>query len=163
MPPETSFLMYGDLMASLKELPVAPTPVGAYEAGVIRNGIGFVSGQFPLQDGKLAYKGKVGLDLTREEGFAATEIAARNVLAQIHRLTDGFEQLEGLLRLEGYVASAPGFVEQPEVLDAASDVFKEHLGEKGRHARTAFSVSELPLNSPVELCVSFAVKSNESE
>ena len=139
-------------------LPNAPTPVGAYEAGIIRQGIGFVSGQFPLQDGKLAFTGQVGNELTAEQASEATYIAALNVLAQIHGLTDGFKKLDGLLRLDGYVASAPGFVEQPAVLDAASNLFREYLGDKGRHARTAFSVSQLPLNSPVELCVSFAAK-----
>lgn len=139
------------------ELPQAPAPVGAYEAGVIRNGIGFVSGQFPLVDGVLAYAGKAGAELTVDDAYAAAEIAGRNVLAQIHNLTNGFEDLNGLLRLEGYVASVPGFHEQPRILDAASDLFVQYLGGKGRHARTAFSVPQLPLNAPIELCVSFAV------
>lgn len=145
-------------MSHTHDLPPAPTPVGAYEAGIVRQGIGFVSGQFPLLDGKLAFTGKVGEDLSLEQAFEATELAALNVLSQIHKLTDGFNNLEGLLRLEGYVASSAGFVDQPGVLDVASKIFREYLGEKGRHARTAFSVSQLPLNSPIELCVSFAVK-----
>lgn len=140
------------------ELPVAPTPVGAYETGVIRQGIGFVSGQFPLRDGKLVYTGAVGAELTKDDACEATKIAALNVLAQIHKLTDGFDRLDGLLRLDGYVASAPGFLEQPAILDTASQVFRDYLGEKGRHARTAFSVSQLPLNSPIELCVTFATR-----
>ncbi len=138
------------------QLPNAPNPVGAYEAGVIRRGIGFVSGQFPIRDGLLVYKGKVGSELTKEQAYHATEIAALNVLSQIHQLTNGFQNLDGLLRLEGYIASASGFLEQPEVLDTASKLFKNYLGEKGRHARTAFSVFQLPMDSPVELCVTFA-------
>jgi len=141
-----------------KPLPKAPTPVGAYEAGIIRQGMGWVSGQFPLQDGQLVYTGRVGAELTNEQGYRATEIAARNVLAQIHQLTSGFEQLDGLLRLDGYIASAPGFLAQPDILDAASTVFRDYLGDKGRHARTAFAVSQLPLDSPVELCVTFTAR-----
>lgn len=137
-------------------LPDAPKPVGAYEAGVIRQGIGFISGQFPLTDGALVHTGKVGGDLTFEQAFRATEVAAWNVLSQISELTDQFKTLDGLLRLDGYIASAYGFVEQPAVLDAASNLFRDVLGEKGRHARTAFSVSQLPLDSPVELCITFA-------
>ena len=142
------------------KLPSAPKPIGAYDAGVIRQGIGFVSGQFPLKDNVLAYTGKVGIDLSIEQAHKATELAALNVLSQIHELTDGFKQLDGILRLEGYIASAPGFLEQPSVLNAASSLFKQYLGEKGRHARTVFSVDQLPLNSPVELCVTFATVKN---
>lgn len=138
------------------ELPKAPTPVGAYETGIIRQGIGFVSGQFPIRKGKLAYTGRVGDELSQEQAYEATEIAALNVLSQIQNLTDGFKYFGGLLRLDGYIASAPGFLDQPAVLDAASLLFRRYLGERGRHARAAFSVSQLPLNSPVELCVTFA-------
>lgn len=138
------------------KLPHAPKPVGAYEAGIIRQGIGMVSGQFPLRDGELVYTGKAGTELTFDQVYKAVEIAAYNVLAQIHDLTDGFKSLDGLLRLDGYIASESGFLQQPAALDAASNLFREYLGDKGRHARTAFSVSQLPLNSPVELCVSFA-------
>lgn len=140
-------------------LPKAPTPVGAYKAVVIRQGIAFVSGQFPIVDGDLLFCGKVGEELSVEQAREATAIAAKNVLAQIRDASENFRTLDGLLRLEGYVASAPGFLDQPAVLDAASAIFKDYLGEKGDHARTAFSVSQLPLNSPVELCVSFTTQS----
>ncbi len=140
------------------QLPIPPKPVGSYKAGVIRNGIGFVSGQFPLVDGKLAFTGCVGAELTVEDGVEAAHLAGLNVLAQIAQLTDQFDRLDGLLRLDGYVASAKGFLDQPAVLNGASDLFADYLGEQGEHARTAFSVSQLPLNSPIELAVTFAVK-----
>ncbi|KAB7614489.1 RidA family protein [Amylibacter sp. SFDW26] len=146
-------------MTSKIVLPTPPNPVGSYKAGIIRGGIGFVSGQFPLVDGKLAFTGHVGAELTTDEGFEAARLAGLNVLAQIARLTDQFNTLDGLLRLDGYVASAKGFLDQPAVLNGASDLFAEYLGEQGDHARTAFSVSQLPLNSPIELAVTFAVKS----
>lgn len=140
------------------DLPEPPRPVGAYAPVMVRGGIGFVSGQFPLRDGKLAYTGQVGLDLSVSAACDACEIAALNVLAQISDATDGFMMLDGLLRLEGYIASAQGFVDQPKILNVASDIFRTALGDRGRHARTAFSVEQLPMNAPIELCVSFAVK-----
>lgn len=137
-------------------LPQPPGPVGAYEAVVIRHGIGFVSGQFPLRDGRLVCAGRVGSELTVEAGREACRLAALNVLAQIGPATDDFAGLDGLLRLDGYVASAEGFAGQAGVLDAASECFAEFLGERGRHARSAFAVPMLPLNAPVELVVTFA-------
>lgn len=139
-------------------LPAPPNPVGSYKAGIVRNGIGFVSGQFPLVDGKLAYTGRVGAELSSDEGYEAARIAGLNVLAQISRLTGEFGSLDGLLRLDGYVASEAGYLDQPQVLNGASELFVQYLGSKGDHARTAFSVMQLPLNSPIELAVTFAVK-----
>ena len=139
-------------------LPAPPPPAGSYSALVVRNGLGFVSGQFPIRAGSLVHRGRVGKELTVEEGRFAAEIAALNALAQIRSRFDGFRGFAGLLRLEGYVASAPGFVAQPRVLDAASELLVTLLGpELGEHARTAFAVEQLPLDAPVELCISFAV------
>ena len=137
-------------------LPTPPRPVGSYEPVMIRRGIGTVSGQFPMRDGRLASEGRLGADLTTDAGREAARLAALNVLAQISAATDGFARLDGLLRLEGYVASADGFHDQPDVLDAASACFLEVLGERGSHARAAVAVPLLPLNAPIELVVSFA-------
>lgn len=143
-------------------LPDPPQPVGAYAACVIRNGIGFVSGQFPLADGALIHKGRIGAELSIDEGRNACRQAALNVLAQIAAVTDDFETLAGLLRIDGYIASAEGFVQQPTVLDAASALFVETLSEKGVHARSAIAVPWLPLNSPVELVATFATPSAQT-
>jgi enamine deaminase RidA (YjgF/YER057c/UK114 family) len=141
-------------------LPVPPEPIGAYERGVIRNGIGFVSGQLPLVDGALIHPGRVGIELSEEQGAEAAKVAAMNVLAQIDRMLDGnWSRFAGLLRLDGYVASAENWLRQPTVLNAASEVFVQLLGDKGRHARAAFNVPRLPLNAAVELAVNFAVDS----
>lgn len=137
-------------------LPAPPAPVGGYAAVVVRHGIGFVSGQFPIRDGALAFKGRVGLELTPDQGMEACKIAALNVLAQIHAATDGFASLDGLLRLDGHVASADGFDAQPAILDAASGILTDYLGDKGTHARAAFAHRRLPLDAAVELCVTFA-------
>ena len=91
-------------------LTVAPIPVGAYEAGIIRGGVGYVSGQFPLSNGKLIFEGRVGTELTMDQAQEAAELTARNVLAQVHGLTNGLKSLGGLLRLDGFVASAPDFL-----------------------------------------------------
>jgi len=143
---------------ALAPLPTPPAPAGGYAPVVIRRGLGFVSGQFPIKDDALAYLGRVGIERTPEEGAEACRLAALNVLAQIYAATEGFEELDGLLRLDGYIASADTFHAQPAILDAASEVLSNHLGAKGRHARTAFAVPRLPLDATVELAVSFAVR-----
>lgn len=145
------------LLATL-QLPEPPAPVGRYERGAIEGGIGFLSGQFPLVAGRLVFAGRVGHELTREEACLAAETAALNALAQIRAVTmDESRVFTRLLRLDGYVASAAHFFEQPAVLDAASALFLRLLGEAGRHARTAFAAPRLPLDAPVELVVTFAV------
>ena len=139
-------------------LPRPPAPAGGYAPIVIRRGIGFVSGQFPIRDGALAFQGRVGIERTADEAREACRLAALNVLAHVDAATEGFDTLDGLLRLEGYVASADDFHKQPAILDAASEVFMAYLGERGRHARTAFAIPRLPLNATIELCVTFTVR-----
>lgn len=139
-------------------LPEAPAPVGAYERGLIRNGIGFLSGQFPLRGRQLAFVGRVGSELTRDDGRLAAELAALNAIAGIKAVLGGsFSGFAGLLRVDGYVTSVNGFIEQPYVLDGASKTFLRLLGDRGHHARAAIAVPQLPLYSPVELVVTFAV------
>ncbi len=139
-------------------LPDPPPPAGDYQSVAIRNGLGFVSGQVPVRDGRLLFTGRVGVELTPQQGKAAAEIAALNVLAQIDRALPSWDQFGGLLRVEGFVASASGFTSQPEILDGASRLLVEVLGERGAHSRAAFSVEQLPLNAPVELVVTFALR-----
>lgn len=138
-------------------LPEPPAPRGNYERGVVHRGIGLLSGQFPIVDGSLAYRGRIGLELTEAQGRQAAEVAALNAVAQIKALIGSFRYFETLMRVDGYVASASGWTRQPAVLDAASDLFVRVLGQRGRHARTAFSVSQLPLDAPIELVVTFGV------
>ena len=139
-------------------LPDPPSPAGDYQPVMIRKGLGFVSGQVPVRDGRLLFTGRVGIELTPEQGRAAAEIAALNVLAQIDKALPSWDQFGGLLRVEGFVASASGFTNQPEILDGASRLFAEALGELGQHSRAAFSVEQLPLNASVELVVTFATQ-----
>jgi enamine deaminase RidA (YjgF/YER057c/UK114 family) len=134
-------------------LPKAPQPLGAYRAAVQAGSLLFLSGQLPIKDGAIRYKGRVGVELTLEEGRAAAELTALNALAQIRHFLGGFGRLRQIVRLEGYVASAPGFHDQPRVLDGASELLRRVLGDRAGHARSAFAVSQLPAEAAIELIV----------
>ena len=133
------------------KLPVPPDPLGAYVPAIVSGHLLYISGQLPLIDGNLAYKGKVGGDVKEEEAYQAARIASINALAVIKKHLGGFDKLKRILKLTGYVASAQGFNSQAGVINGASDFFFEVLGEAGRHARVAVGVSELPADSPVEI------------
>ena len=133
------------------KLPVPPDPLGAYVPAIVSGHLLYISGQLPLMDGNLAYKGKVGGDVKEEEAYQAARIASINALAVIKKHLGGFDKLKRILKLTGYVASAQGFNSQAGVINGASDFFFEVLGEAGRHARVAVGVSELPADSPVEI------------
>ena len=139
-------------------LPVAPKPAGNYQAWRTHGDLLVLSGQFPIEDGKLRFVGRIGTELTEDEGYAAARLAAVNVLAQIGAALGGFERLETLLRVEGHVASAPDWNNAPKVLDGASDLLVAVLGDRGHHARAAFTPAQLPWNLAVELVVTAAVR-----
>src|SRR5215468_12745409 len=139
-------------------LPAAPRPAGSYRAWVKSSGLLFVSGQLPIREGKLLFKGQVGAELGEAEGMEAARLAALNVLAQIRDALGGFDDLVMLLRVEGHVSSAPGWLDQPRILDAASAVFADVLGPKAGHARAAFAAARLPLDAAVELVVTAAIR-----
>ncbi len=140
-----------------------PVPLGDYKAVIVRGDMGFVSGQFPIRHGQLAYKGRVGAELTPQQGREASLLAALNVIGQLRKaLAGNFERVR-LARLDGYVASAPDFHAQPAVLDGASEAFVQLLGERGEHARAAFAVSHLPRDAAIELVVTFHVGGLNSE
>lgn len=139
------------------ELPEAPRALGSYRPAVLAGGLLFISGQLPISNGKLAYIGRVGAELSEADGRAAAQLAALNVLAQIHAALGGFDRLLTLLRVEGHVSSAPGYFDQPRVIDAASELFSEVLGDKGAHTRAAFAPPALPRNAAIELVVTAAV------
>ncbi len=109
------------------------------------------TGQLPLVDGKVAYTGRVGEQLSVDEGKHAARLAALNVLAQTGQHLGGFDRLRKIVRVEGHVSSADGFFGQPAVIDGASDLFAAVLGDKARHARSAFSPRQLPADAAVIL------------
>ena len=133
------------------KLPVPPDPLGAYVPAVVAGHLLYISGQLPLKDGNLAFKGKVGDEVSEEDAYQAARIASINALSVIAKELGGFERLKRIVKLTGYIASAPGFTAQASVVNGASDFFFEVLGEAGKHARVAVGVSELPADSPVEI------------
>jgi enamine deaminase RidA (YjgF/YER057c/UK114 family) len=133
------------------ELPAPPKPVATYIPAVLAGELLFLSGVLPMQGGKLAAQGKLGADLTIEQGYEAARIALLNALAVIHQELGTLDRVKRIVRLVGHVASATGFVQQPAVINGASDLLVRVFDDAGRHARVAVGAAELPLNAPVEL------------
>ena len=139
------------------KLPAPSRPAGNYVPFIETGNLLFISAQLPIENGVLRYVGRVGAELSEEEGYAAARLAGLNVLSQIQAALGTFERLVQLLRVEGHVASAPQFRNQPKILDGASDLFVAVLGERGRHTRSAFAPERLPLDLAVELVVTAAI------
>ena len=133
-------------------LPKVVPPLAAYVPAVQSGNYVYVSGQLPLVEGKLPYVGKLGAEVTVEQGAELARICALNALAAIESLV-GLGRLVKIVKVNGFVASAPGFTGQPAVVNGASQLFGDVLGEIGRHARSAVGVAELPLGAPVEVDV----------
>jgi enamine deaminase RidA (YjgF/YER057c/UK114 family) len=132
------------------ELPTAATALGAYVPAVRTGNLVFTAGQLPLADGNLIRSGKVGGDVSPDDGKSLARICALNALAAVHALV-GVDAITRVVKVVGYVASAPGFTGQPGVLNGASELLAEVFGEAGAHARSAVGVAELPLDAPVEV------------
>ena len=132
-------------------LPPAPRPVGSYVPACQAGNLVFVSGVLPFQDGKILQPGKLGRDLSIEEGQANARIAIINALAILQQELGDLARVTRVVRLTGHVACAEGFGDQPAVINGASDFLVEVFGEQGRHARLALGAFELPLHAPIEL------------
>jgi len=143
-----------DAYARLAELgislPQVAPPLAAYVPAVQSGDYVYVSGQLPLVEGKLAQTGKVGAEVTAEQGAELARTCAVNVLAAVEALV-GLGRVVKIVKVVGFVASAPGFTGQPAVVNGASNLFGDVFGEQGRHARSAVGVAELPLDAPVEV------------
>lgn len=141
--------------ARLKELgiaiPEAAKPIAAYVPGVVAGNLLFISGQLPLAEGKLTMTGKLGRELQISEGRAAARQSAINCLAVMKNHIDNWEQVLQIVKITGYVQSADNFYDQAQVVNGASELLQEIFGEKGRHARAAVGVNNLPLNAPCEI------------
>lgn len=131
-------------------LPAPPEPAAAYVPWRIAGGLVFTAGQIPLVDGRLPRSGKLGADLTTEEGAEEARTAAINVLAVAKAAAGALARIR-VAKVTVFVASAPGFTEQHLVANGASELLGAVLGEAGVHARSAVGVSCLPLDSPVEV------------
>ena len=132
-------------------LPKAPDPVGAYVASKIVGNLVFISGQLPLnQEGKLI-KGKIGKDLSLEQGQESAKLCALNLLAQLKKISGSLDKVKSCVKITGYVNSIDTFVDQPKVINGASDLISQIFGDKGKHTRAAVSVNSLPLGASVEV------------
>jgi enamine deaminase RidA (YjgF/YER057c/UK114 family) len=132
-------------------LPAPPKPVATYIPAVLAGELLFLSGVIPFRDGKLVVEGKLGRDLTVEQGYEAARVSLLNALAIVRQELGTLDRVKRIVRMTGHVASAEGFVQQPAVINGASDLLVQIFGEAGRHARVALGAAELPLNAPVEI------------
>jgi enamine deaminase RidA (YjgF/YER057c/UK114 family) len=132
-------------------LPPVAAPGGAYVPAVRSGAFVYTSGQLPTVDGKLPAVGKVGGEVSVSDAAGLARICALNALAAAASQAGGLDGIRRIVKVTGFVASAPGFGGQPQVVNGASELLIEVFGEDGRHARSAVGVAELPLNSPVEV------------
>ena len=132
-------------------LPSVAAPVAAYVPAVRTGGFVYTSGQLPTVDGKLPAVGKVGAEVSAADAAGMARTCALNALAAAASAAGGLDAIGRIVKITGFVASAPGFSGQPQVVNGASELLIEVFGEDGRHARSAVGVAELPLNAPVEV------------
>ena len=140
------------------ELPNAPDPVGAYVAFKKINNLLFISGQLPIsKDGKII-KGKIGKDLTLEEGQKASKLCVINIFAQVKKALEGdLNKVKNCVKITGFVNSTDDFKDQPKVINPASETLSTVLGDNGKHARAAISANSLPLGAAVEIDAIFEI------
>ncbi len=140
-------------------LPEVTPPLAVYRPAVRTGNLIIVSGQLPMVDGEILHPGKLGAEVTVEQGYAAARQCGINALAAAKSLHGSLDGLR-VVRTVGYVASVPDFITQPAVVNGASELFRDILGEElGIGARLAFSVTSLPANAPVEVEVMLEVQS----
>ncbi|MGE0152534.1 MAG: RidA family protein [Reyranellaceae bacterium] len=154
--------MTGRIDARLTELnialPVASAPAANYVPVVIAGNLAFVSGQVPVLQGEFKYLGKVGVELTVEQGQQAARLCALNVIAQLKLALGGdLDRVRRCVKVGGFVNCESGFGEQPKVINGASDLFVAVFGDAGRHARFAVGTNALPFNVAVEVDAVFEI------
>ena len=140
------------------ELPKATSPVANYVHGVRSGNLLFVSGQISFWNGDPTHTGKVGRDVSTAEGAAAARICALNTLAQARAFLGTLDRVSRVCMVQGLVNAMPDFTEHSQVINGASNLFVECLGERGKHARFAVGVGSLPLNAAVEIAVTFELE-----
>ncbi len=133
------------------ELPAVAKPVAAYVPAVQAGKWVYISGQLPFRQGKLEKTGKAGKEATLEEAYAEAKQCAVNCIAALKSVAGDLDSVEKIVKVTGFVASAPGFNDQPKVVNGASELLGQAFGEAGRHARAAVGVAELPMNAVVEV------------
>ncbi|HET8525877.1 MAG TPA: RidA family protein [Actinomycetota bacterium] len=133
------------------ELPPAPQPVASYIPVKVVGDLAWVAAQIPMQEGAVTVTGSAGADVTIEEANAGARRCAIQALAALRAELGSLDRVKGIVKVDVFVASAPGFTEQPAVANGASDLLVEVFGDEGRHARAAVGVAELPLGAAVEV------------
>ena len=144
------------------ELPPAAPPVGDYAPAIVTGNLLMTSGQLPWIAGDLKFKGKIGADLSIEQGYQAFRLSALNAIAQIRKALGSLDRVRQIVRLEGTLGCAAGFTEQPAVLNGASHIVNEIFGPRGRHTRMVYSNSEMPMDCAT-LVVLFAEVAPQGE
>jgi len=132
-------------------IPEVVKPLAAYIPAMQVGNLVMTSGQVPISEGKVKYSGKVGSDLSEEEGKEAAKLCALNCLSAIKSVIGNLDKIKRVVKLTVFVSSAEGFTAQPKVANGASEFIGEIFGDAGKHVRSAVGVSELPLNSAVEI------------
>ena len=132
-------------------LPDPPAPVANYVPAVRVGSLLFLSGHVPRLGGEIKWSGKVGQDLTVEQGYEAAKLVTLNCLATIKKAAGDLDQVERIVKVVGFVNTNPDFLETPKVLNGASDLLVQLYGENGRHARSAIGAASLPGNIAVEI------------
>ncbi|RPI35477.1 MAG: RidA family protein [Nitrospiraceae bacterium] len=140
------------------DLPELPKPLGSYVPFVRTGNLIYLSGMLPLKDGKLLKTGRVGEAVSLDDAVLCARTAAINALAVLKSAVGSLDNANRCVKISGFVASSADFIDQPKVINGASDFLFEVFGEAGRHARAAVGVNILPLNSPVEVEFIFEVK-----
>jgi len=133
------------------ELPIAPKPLASYVPAMKSGNLIFTSGQLPLKDGKLLAEGKVGKDIPEDKAIECARLCIINCLSAVKAVVGDLDNVEQILKLVVFVNSAANFTGQPQIANGSSDFLVQILGDKGKHSRSAVGVSELPLNSPIEV------------
>jgi len=133
------------------ELPEVATPAGAYVPAVISGNLVFTAGQIPLVDGKLMAEGRLGAEISAEQGKEIAQRCALNAIAAVKSVLGDLGRVKKVVKVVGFVASTPDFTAQPGVVNGASELLQAAFGDVGIHARSAVGVAVLPLNSPVEV------------
>ncbi len=139
-------------------LPEAPKPLAAYVPALLAGEFVFTAGQLPISNGQLKYTGKLGREVSEEEGIKAAEICALNCLSAVKGVIGELSRIEQVIKLTVFVNSAEGFTNQPVVANGASELMEKIFGKNGSHARSAVGVNELPKNAPVEIEMIVKVK-----
>jgi enamine deaminase RidA (YjgF/YER057c/UK114 family) len=147
----------GNLAKLNLELPKVSIPGGSYVSVNVRGNIAYIAIQFPILNDKYLYQGRIGNEITTEEGYKAMELCALNVLAQVENKI-GFDNIVGLNHIDAYFQSGTDWDDSPIVVNGASDLFVKVLGEKGKHSRAIFGVEKLPRNFSVGLTATFTIE-----